>query len=295
MNFKLYGAKQYWCQLPRIKQGLVGLGHNVISNELTPDVIYANNFPYSVLDSEHKESALNSSHPNAIKIFNVLDIPFHINDFPIEQLKHELSFADIVTCISEVVKKQLYDIGINAYVIDNPIKDVFLDSSIEKDIDCLYVGRGTDPVKRCHLLEPLFSSMVSVGPFSGFGHHLGLVDDVQLNWLYNRAKIVPLPSLFEGLGLTVLEAMVCGAVPIVCADNPNSVLCPSFCICNPTKEAILSKYREILNNFTDYSQHILSQHSSQVQYRFSKYKISQNIINLYFKHIEGEEKNEIVL
>ncbi len=283
MNFKLYGAKYSWCQVPRIQQGLIGIGHSVIGNGVRPDVIYANNFPYSSIDSEHKEAALSNKYPNAIKIFNVLDIPIHINDFPIEQLKHELSFAGIVTCISEVVKKQLYDIGIDAYVIDNPIKDVFRDVSIEKDIDCLYVGRGTDPVKRSYLLELLFPSMISVGPFSGFGNHIGLVNDIQLNELYNRAKIVPLPSIFEGLGLTVLEAMVCGAVPIVCADNPNSVLCPEFCICSPDKEEIYKTYQNIIENFHSYQEIILNKYACHIQHKYSKFTIAQNIINLLYK------------
>lgn len=283
LNIKLYGAKQYWCQVPRIAQGLEGLGHNTKKSDKY-DLVYANNFPYSEIDNEHDDSALDNE---CVKIFNVLDIPVHIPDFPLEKLQKQLSQASIVTCISEPVKHQLFTmLNIEAHVIDNPIKEVFFDPSVNKDIDCLYVGRGTDPVKRSHLLEPLFDYMVSVGPFSGFGKHLGLVSDLVLNQLYNRAKVVPLPSSFEGLGLTALEAMVCGAVPLVCSDNPNARLCPSFCICDPTQESILSKYHEILDNFDDYSQDILSQYSSKIQYRFSKFQIAQNIINLYSKHLK---------
>lgn len=278
MKFKLYGAKEYWCQLPRIQQGLLGIGQEIVSSN--EDIVYANNFPYSSIDKEHKNSAIDN---NSKKIFNVLDIPEHIPDFPVDQLKNELSFAHKITCISHAVQKQLLSLGIKAHVIDNPIKEVFFDPAIKKDIDCLYVGRGTDPVKRSHLLEPLFGSMVSVGPFSGFGNHLGLVSDTNLNELYNRSKIVPLPSLFEGLGLTALEAMVCGAVPIVCCDNPNSVLCPQFCICEPTTSSIYAKYNDILANFEKYSKHILLYYSNQIQHRFSKFKIAQNILDIIYK------------
>lgn len=274
MKFKLYGAKQYWCQIPRIQQGLVGIGHCIDSNN--PDAIYCNNFPYSQIDQEHNNSIIDDK-TNAIKIFNVLDIPIHIDNFPIGQIKLELSYADIVTCISEPVQKQLSDIGINAYIIDNPIKDVFYDSSIKKDISSLYVGRGTDPVKRSHLLEPLFASMVSVGPFSGFGQHLGLVSDIYLGELYNRSKILLLPSLFEGLGLTALEAMVCGAIPIVCCDNPNSILCPEFCICEPSQESIQNKYYHLMENFVKYQEIILNEFSSKIQYKYSKFTVAQNI------------------
>ncbi len=41
------------------------------------------------------------------------------------------------------------------------------------------------------------------------------VSDQQLPALYNRASAVILPSFHEGFGLTALEAMACGAAPIV--------------------------------------------------------------------------------
>ena len=69
---KLYGAKEYWCQVPRIKQGFKGLGHEVVTGE-DYDFIYANNFDYSSRDTEHKDSALylgDSALPKkAFKIF----------------------------------------------------------------------------------------------------------------------------------------------------------------------------------------------------------------------------------
>ncbi|MCY4464904.1 MAG: glycosyltransferase family 1 protein [Chloroflexi bacterium] len=52
----------------------------------------------------------------------------------------------------------------------------------------------------------------------GMDEHILLrhaVSDEQLPAVYNRACAVVLPSFHEGFGLTALEAMACGAVPIV--------------------------------------------------------------------------------
>lgn len=46
----------------------------------------------------------------------------------------------------------------------------------------------------------------------------GFVDDYELRGLYSAAKVYACPSLYEGFGFTVLEAMACG-VPVVCAGE----------------------------------------------------------------------------
>jgi glycosyltransferase involved in cell wall biosynthesis len=46
---------------------------------------------------------------------------------------------------------------------------------------------------------------------------LGFVDDADLPALYRNAALFVMPSLYEGFGLPVLEAMACG-VPAICSD-----------------------------------------------------------------------------
>ncbi len=48
-------------------------------------------------------------------------------------------------------------------------------------------------------------------------HILGFVDDADLPALYRNAALFAFPSLYEGFGFPVLEAMACG-VPVVCSN-----------------------------------------------------------------------------
>jgi glycosyltransferase involved in cell wall biosynthesis len=48
---------------------------------------------------------------------------------------------------------------------------------------------------------------------------LGEVSQEELLWLYNRATLVALPSLYEGFGLPAVEAMACGR-PLLASNVP---------------------------------------------------------------------------
>lgn len=53
----------------------------------------------------------------------------------------------------------------------------------------------------------------------GLGVRLGHVSDAQLRWLYDNAALVCVPSLEEGYGLPVVEALARGC-PVVANDDP---------------------------------------------------------------------------
>ena len=49
-------------------------------------------------------------------------------------------------------------------------------------------------------------------------HHLGYVDQNDLETLYKSARAFVFPSLYEGFGLPAIEAMAYG-LPVVCASS----------------------------------------------------------------------------
>ncbi len=65
---------------------------------------------------------------------------------------------------------------------------------------------------------------------------LGEVTRDELLWLYNRATLVAQPSLYEGFGLPVVEAMACGK-PVLASSVPalNEIVADGGILLPPTK------------------------------------------------------------
>jgi glycosyltransferase involved in cell wall biosynthesis len=120
-----------------------------------------------------------------------------------------------------------------------------------------------------------------------YGQYIGIVNDKNLNTIYNSSKFVLLPSRFEGLGLPMIEAMMAGSIPITCNDNPTALeLSPPEFICEPTESDFLNKIIELDENY-EYFQKIALQYGEKYRELMNKNKIAENIINLYNKHNEG--------
>ena len=296
VKVSILGSDGYICQIPRIKEGMLALGH--ILSEDSPDLIYSNDPP-----GYEKALSLKKKYPNACLILNFLDIPWH---FPgVEEktkllAKHFFSFANVVTTISYKVKKDLskfYSGRIS--VIYNPIKDVQLDENIKKDNDFLFVGRVFDKVKRFYLVHDSLLKIkngekrIKVCGLKnpGFGEYLGVVDDQKLNTLYNSSKYVLLPSSAEGLGLPMIESMICGAIPITCSDNLTArEFSPLDFICEPNAEAIVKKVNELNKNY-EKKRKLALEYGEKYKKQFDKKTIAQNIIDVFLSKKKENEKN----
>jgi glycosyltransferase involved in cell wall biosynthesis len=82
-------------------------------------------------------------------------------------------------------------------------------------------------------------------------HWLGRVDDDQLADLYRAAAVVCVPSLYEGFGLPILEAMACGA-PVVASNRGAmpEVAGEGAIVTDPTPNALALGIRDALEHAT---------------------------------------------
>ena len=198
--------------------------------------------------------------------------------------------ADVITAISFKVKKDIgkfYDKKI--HVIYNPIKDVYFDENIKKNNIFFYVGRAFDPVKRFNLVQESLLKIkdgeknikICGSQNPNFGNYLGIIKDQELNTLYNSSKYILLPSATEGIGLPMIEGMICGAIPITCSDNLTAKeFSPPDFICEPNAEAIVKKIEE-LNKEYRVKRELALEFGKKYKTQFNKKNIAINIMNLF--------------
>lgn len=282
MKFKIFGWRNPQLdQISRIEEGLINNGCELDDNN--PDIVYSNNDMYDdILDFANRQN----KKPKII--LNVLDLQLNNPTYNLNKVKHQLLQADVVTCISETVKKQIYNaIGLNSHVVYNPIKDIQYNET-SKDIPFLYVGRANDSRKRFSLIRESLSNFEQINeglvicgsenPY--FGRYIGIVDNETLNHLYNISKFLLLPSSFEGLGLPMVEAMVGGCIPITCSDNETAIeFSPQEFICNPNSDSFINKLIELNNNYSNYQQ-IAIEYGKKYSLSMNKNQIAKNIISL---------------
>ena len=286
IKVSILGSDGYVCQIPRIKEGMKALGH-VLSKE-SPDLIYSND------SSGYKEALLlKKKYPKAYLILNFLDIPWHMPNIQKQTellVKNYFLKADIITAISFKVKKDIakfYDKKV--HVIYNPIKDVYFDENIKKNNIFFYVGRASDPIKRFNLVresllkikDGVKNTKICGSQNPNFGDYLGIIKDKMLNELYNSTKYVLLPSKAEGIGLPMIEGMICGAIPITCSDNLTArEFSPPDFICEPYPQSIVNKIEE-LNKEYEAKRKIALEFGKKYKIQFDKKNIAKNIIDVF--------------
>ena len=271
-----------------IKEGFVKLGHEV-SNK-NSDLIFAND-PMGYQDA----TFLKMQYPKAKLILNVLDIPWHFPNVESQfksMIKRFFGNADHITAISLKVKKDLskfFDTKVHEQikVIYNPIQDINYDEKVLKNNSYLYVGRANDPIKRFNLVKESLEQIKGIENLivcgtenPNFGNYLGHVSVEKLNTLYNQARFVFLPSKAEGIGLSMIESLICGTIPIACSDNETAkeFLPPDF-LCEPEAKSIIKQIETINKDYKKYRELAL-QLGKKFKEQFSKVSIAQNILDI---------------
>ena len=283
MNVSVFGMLPF-SQL--IKEGFKKLEHKISIED--PELIYAND-PRGF----NEAMLLKKKYPNAYMILNMLDIPWHLSTTIKQQtmflVDNFLNKADAITTISFKVKEDLSQfVNKNIHVIYNPTQDVHYEKDIKKNNMFLYVGRANDPVKRIKLVhESLLKIKDGINNIKicgsenpGFGNYLGVVSDQELNKLYNSTKYLFLPSKAEGIGLSMIEAMICGSIPITCSDNQTAKeFSPAEFICDPNTQSIVNKINE-LNKEYEIKRKLALEYGKKYKEQFNKVTIAKNILNL---------------
>ena len=90
-----------------------------------------------------------------------------------------------------------------------------------------------------------------------------------------------LPSKAEGLGLPMIEGMICGAIPITCSDNLTAKeFSPTKFICEPDAQSIVNKIEELDSNY-DANRKVALEFGVKYKIQFDKKTIAKNIIDIF--------------
>ena len=98
--------------------------------------------------------------------------------------------------------------------------------------------------------------------------------------MYNSSKYLCLPSKAEGLGLTMIEAMICGTLPIACSDNETAKeFLPQEFICEPSAKSIVEYINKINENYEEYRESALKL-GKKYKEQFDKVNVAKNILDV---------------
>ncbi|MCP3991584.1 MAG: glycosyltransferase family 4 protein [Actinomycetia bacterium] len=154
--------------------------------------------------------------------------------------------AEIIVCPSQVVADDCQRRGVSSerlrvipWGVSAPISGCEATESIRRSKglpECFVLWVGTlEPRKNLHRLVEAMERIPDLhlavvgprgwnvdgtdvlAPLGGRAHRLGFVDDHDLSALYRAASVFAYPSILEGFGLPVLEAMAHGT-PVVTAE-----------------------------------------------------------------------------
>ena len=90
-----------------------------------------------------------------------------------------------------------------------------------------------------------------------------------------------MPSKAEGIGLPMIEGMICGAIPITCSDNLTAKeFSPLDFICEPNALSMIDKINK-LNQEYEKKREVAIKIGEKYKIQFDKNNIAKNIVNIF--------------
>ena len=169
--------------------------------------------------------------------------------------------------------------------IDFLIKTIPIVKEKLRDIQLFIGGDG--------VLKSYLDNFIKKNNLENNVHLLGTIDDAALNEWYNKVSVVIIPSVFEGFGLTAIEAMACGTPVIatdvdalrdVIEDGANGLLVPY----NDTK-MLSTKILYLLANKAERLKFSINGRK-KVQTVYNWDNITQEILRVY-EYMSGKSNN----
>jgi glycosyltransferase involved in cell wall biosynthesis len=135
-----------------------------------------------------------------------------------------------VIAVSEATRRDVQELlGVEALVIPNGVEDVFTAGGPAAEGDYVLAVGTLEPRKNLRrIAEACRGLELRVVGARGWGGvdppagatFLGEVDDEELARLYRGARCLVYPSLYEGYGIPVAEALACGCPVVTSAGSP---------------------------------------------------------------------------
>jgi glycosyltransferase involved in cell wall biosynthesis len=148
-----------------------------------------------------------------------------------------------------------------------------LSKLLKNNLDIYCFGGGDFTTKELDIIKSLEIDLSQVKYFHG--------DDKKLNYLYLKAHAFVFPSLYEGFGLPLLEAMNMGC-PVVCSNTSSfpEVVNDAALLFDPeSKEDIKVKLEEIFAN-VNLKKKLIEKGYNNLQ-RFSWKKCAEETLSVY--------------
>ncbi len=292
------GARHFGSQVPRIEDGFRALGHEVVESYSAADLVYSNDSHAQIV----RDKLAGTLKPGAKLILTVLDLPLHIPNVAqvIEELRPQLAAADAVCSISRYVQWQLREyMGVESEIVYQPIMDVRHNPTlrVQPFPRFAHVGRRSDSNKRFDVGVAALQilgfgprDLLLVGNEPGWGDYLGVQSEANLNRVYNSVDFVLCLGKVEGMGLTALEAMACGAVPVICNDLTTrqeffpSQLFPEYDSVDPTPESVarfIAQFLEDGDRLAAFKRRLHDHYLMRWWYDLSAPGVAERIVGVY--------------